>query len=198
MTLEKLESVIEAMLFSLGDAVPIEKIAEATGETEILIEQAVEKLEERYSYEDSGIILIRIEDSLQLCTKPSLYQYLINVVKATKKEKLTDALLETLSIIAYQQPVTRIQIDHIRGVNSAHSIDKLIEYNLIQEVGRLNAPGRPLLFGTTEEFLRSFGVKSLTDLPKLDAARENNYREEAIEEVEQQENQEEEAQTVVI
>ena len=182
MTIEKMESVIEAILFSVGEAVSLESIAEAVGEPLILIEEAARKLEQRYESDESGLLLIRIEDSLQLCTKPSLYEYLIDLVQAPKKEKLTDALLETLSIIAYQQPVTRMQIDHIRGVNSSHSIDKLIEYNFVQEVGRLNAPGRPLLFGTTEEFLRSFGVKSLSDLPRLTAEKEEGFREEAISE----------------
>ena len=182
MTIEKMESVIEAILFSVGEAVSLESIAGAVGEPLILVEEAARKLEQRYESDESGLLLIRIEDSLQLCTKPSLYEYLLDLVQAPKKEKLTDALLETLSIIAYQQPVTRMQIDHIRGVNSSHSIDKLIEYNFVQEVGRLNAPGRPLLFGTTEEFLRSFGVKSLSDLPRLTAEKEEGFREEAISE----------------
>ena len=97
---------------------------------------------------------------------------------------LTDALLETLSIIAYKQPITRIEVERIRGVNSDHAVNRLIEFGLVAEVGRMDAPGRPLLFGTTEEFLRSFGVKSLEDLPVLNPEQIEDFRHQAEEEAE--------------
>ena len=179
MDLKKLQAVIEAVLFTLGKQVEIKKLAEVAEVTGEEILAAAEKLEERYGREDSGVMLIRINNALQLCTKTEFYDYLIKVARAKKQYSLSDSALETLSIIAYKQPVTRLQIEHIRGVSCAHSIDKLLEYDLVQELGRLNAPGRPLLFGATDEFLRSFGVKSLSDLPELNEERMEDFREEA-------------------
>ncbi len=179
METEKLQAVIEAILFTLGKQVEIKKLAEVAEVSEEEILNAVEKMEGRYNNDYSGVMLLHINDSLQLCTKTELYDYLVKVAHAKKNFSLSDSALETLSIIAYKQPVTRLQIEHIRGVSCAHSIDKLLEYELIQELGRLNAPGRPLLFGTTDEFLRSFGVKSLEDLPELNEDRMENFRAEA-------------------
>ena len=127
---------------------------------------------------------MELEDSIQLCTKPEMYEYLIKVAKAPKKFVLTDTLLETLSIIAYKQPVTKLEIEKIRGVSCEHAVNRLMEFSLITEVGRLDAPGRPLLFGTTEEFLRSFGVKSLEELPELDAVQVEEFKQQAEAEVE--------------
>ena len=128
-------------------------------------------------------VLFAIEDSYQLCTKPDLYEYLIKVAKAPRKYVMSDTLLETLSIVAYKQPVTRLEVEKIRGVSCDHAINRLLEFNLIQELGRLDAPGRPLLFGTTEEFLRTFGVKSLGDLPTLNQEQLDDFKHQAEEEV---------------
>lgn len=179
MDIDKLQAVIEGILFTLGSQVEIKKLSEVAEVSEEEVLKAVNKLEEKYKRDDSGVMLLRINDSIQLCTKTELYDYLVKVAHAKKSFSLSDSALETLSIIAYKQPVTRLQIEHIRGVSCAHSIDKLLEYELIQELGRLNAPGRPLLFGTTDEFLRSFGVKSLEDLPELNEDRMENFRAEA-------------------
>ena len=129
---------------------------------------------------------MELEDAVQLCTKPELYEYLIKVAKAPRKYILTDTLLETLSIIAYKQPVTRLEVEKIRGVSCDHAVNRLLEFNLVQELGRLDAPGRPLLFGTTEEFLRTFGVKSLGDLPMLNPEQMEDFRKQAEEEVGQE------------
>ena len=110
---------------------------------------------------------MELEDSYQMCTKKEMYEYLIQIAKQPRRYHLTDVVLETLSIIAYKQPVTRLEIEKIRGVKSDHAVNKLIEYDLIAEVGRLDAPGRPILFGTTEEFLRRFSVQSVDELPKI-------------------------------
>ncbi len=126
---------------------------------------------------------MELEDSFQMCTKGSTYEYLIQVASQPKKQVLTDVLLETLSIIAYKQPVTRTEIEAIRGVKCEHAINKLIEYNLVMEVGRLDALGRPLLFGTTEEFLRKFGVTSISELPKPDGDRVSEFKQEAEKEI---------------
>ena len=108
------------------------------------------------------------------------------IAKAPKKFVLTDTLLETLSIIAYKQPVTRLEIERVRGVSCDHAVNKLLEYDLITEVGRLDAPGRPLLFGTTEQFLRSFGVQSIEDLPELNAVQIEEFKQQAESEVQMQ------------
>ena len=115
-----------------------------------------------------------------------MYEYLIKIAKTPKKYVLTDTLMETLSIIAYKQPVTRLEIERIRGVSCDHAVNRLLEFNLITEVGRLDAPGRPLLFGTTEEFLRSFGVKSLDELPELNAVQIEEFKQQAEAEVQMQ------------
>ncbi len=179
MELKKLQAVVEAVLFTMGKQVEIKKLSEVAEVSEEEILKAAEALTKKYNKEESGVMLIRINDALQLCTKTAYYDYLIKIAHAKKQFSLSDSALETLSIIAYKQPVTRLQIEHIRGVSCQRAIDKLIEYDLVQELGRMNAPGRPLLFGTTDEFLRSFGVKSLSDLPELNEERMEDFREEA-------------------
>ena len=119
-----------------------------------------------------------------MCTKKETYEYLIRVATQPKKHALTDILLETLSIIAYKQPVTKLEIEKIRGVKSDHAVNKLVEYNLVCERGRLDAPGKPILFGTTEEFLRRFSIPSLDDLPSPNPEQVETFKEEAEEEVE--------------
>ena len=179
MDIKKLQGIVEAVLFTLGTQVEIKKLSEVAEVSEEEILKAADALIKKYEKDDSGVMLIRINDSLQLCTKTSLYDYLIKVAHSKKQLSLSDSALETLSIIAYKQHLTRLQIEHIRGVSCARAIDKLVEYDLVQELGRMNAPGRPLLFGTTDEFLRSFGVKSLSDLPELNEERMEDFREEA-------------------
>ena len=107
----------------------------------------------------------------------SMYEYLIRVAKQPKKYTLTDVLLETLSIIAYKQPVTKLEVEKIRGVKSDHAVNKLVEYNLVCEKGRLDAPGKPILFGTTEEFLRRFDIRSVDDLPSLNPEQVESFKE---------------------
>ena len=137
------------------------------------------------SYESSsrGISLIELEDSVQLCTKSDMYEYLIKIAKTPRKYALTDSLLETLSIVAYKQPVTRLEVERIRGVNCDHAMNRLVEFDLIQELGRKDAPGRPLLFGTTEQFLRSFGVKSIEELPEMNPVQLEEFKQQAEQEV---------------
>lgn len=183
MEIHKLESVIEAILFTMGDSVPVSQIAGAIEHDEETTKKIIHNMMDRYQEEDRGIKIIELEDSFQLCSKPEMYEYLIRVAKQPKKQVLTDVLLETLSIVAYKQPITRVEIEKIRGVKCDHAINKLIEYNLICEIGRLDAPGRPLLFGTTEDFLRNFGIQSLEDLPVLNAEQMEEFKTEAEEEI---------------
>ena len=118
-----------------------------------------------------------------MCSKKQCYEYLINIAIQPKKAVLTEVMLETLSIIAYKQPVTKAEIEKIRGVKCDHPVNKLVEYDLVKEVGRLDAPGRPILLGTTEEFLRSFGVQTLDELPAMNPVQVEDFKAEAEEEV---------------
>lgn len=177
------EAVIEAVLFTMGESVEISRLADVIEEDVKTTKEILKEMEERYGREDRGITLTRLDDSVQLCTKEDMYESLIKIAKAPKKMSLTDTVLETLSIIAYKQPVTRVEIERVRGVNCDHAINKLLEYDLIAELGRLDAPGRPLLFGTTEQFLRCFGVESLEALPELNPVQMEEFRREAETEV---------------
>lgn len=181
--IKELEAIIEAILFTMGEAVEVSRIAAATGQEEQTIRTLLQSMMERYEDSGHGIQIIELEGAFQMCTKASMYEHLIKIAHVPKKHILTDVLLETLSIIAYKQPVTKQEIEAIRGVKSDHAVNKLIEYNLVCEVGRMDAPGRPLLFGTTEEFLRSFGIVSLEDLPKIAPEKVADFKVEAEEEV---------------
>ncbi|MCI8638039.1 MAG: SMC-Scp complex subunit ScpB [Coprococcus sp.] len=181
--IKRLESIIEAVLFTMGESVQVEKIAAAIEHDEETTVKIIHNMMDRYQSEDRGVRIIELDHAFQMCTKPEMYEYLIRVAKQPKRYILTDVMLETLSIIAYRQPVTRLEIEKIRGVKSDHAVNKLIEYDLVCEQGRLDAPGRPLLFGTTEEFLRRFGVQSLEDLPGIDAEKMETLKEEAEDEV---------------
>lgn len=182
MTIEKTEGIIEAILFTMGESVELEKIAAAIEHDEETTRKLIHNMADRYEAEDRGVRIIELDNSFQMCTKPEAYEYLIRIAKQPKKYVLTDVLLETLSIIAYRQPVTKLEIEKIRGVKTDHAVNKLVEYELVQEVGRLDAPGRPILFGTTEEFLRHFGVTSLEELPNLNPEQVEDLKEQAEDE----------------
>ena len=180
---EKLEAKIEAILFTMGEAVEVERIAVALEQEESVIRDIIQTMIKRYEEEDRGIQIVELDGAFQMCTKASMYETLIKIAHIPKKHVLTDILLETLSIIAYKQPITKQEIEAIRGVKTDHAVNKLVEYNLVCEVGRMNAPGRPIMFGTTEEFLRSFGVQSLEDLPMPTSDKVEDFKMEAEEEV---------------
>ncbi|MBO4902652.1 MAG: SMC-Scp complex subunit ScpB [Lachnospiraceae bacterium] len=182
--IEHPKAAIEAILFSMGDSVSIRQLAAVIGrDTEETLE-ILKSMQEKYDKNrDGGITLTFLEDHVQLCSKSEMFEHIVKVAKAPKNYSLTDVTLETLSIIAYKQPVTRLEIEKIRGVSCDHAVNKLLELNLIQELGRLDAPGKPILFGTTEQFLRSFGVKSLDELPDVSPERLEEFKEEAAKEV---------------
>lgn len=180
---KKIEAAIEAILFAMGEAVEVEKIAAAIEHDKETTRKLIRNMMDQYQAEDRGIRIIELGDSFQLCSKTEYYDVLIKIAKQPKKYSLTDVQLEVLSIAAYKQPVTRAEIEKIRGVNSDGALNKLVEYGLVGELGRLNAPGRPMLFGTTEDFLRHFGVSSLTELPAVSAAEMADFEAEAEEEV---------------
>ena len=181
--IRRLEGVIEAVLFTMGDSVELGKIAAAIGHDEETTQKLIHSMMDKYEAEDRGVRIIELENAFQMCTKKEMYEYLIRVAKQPKKYTLTDVLLETLSIIAYKQPVTKLEVEKIRGVKSDHAVNKLVEYNLVCEKGRLDAPGKPILFGTTEEFLRRFDIRSVEDLPSPNPEQVESFKEEAEEEI---------------
>lgn len=179
MDLNKIEASIEAVLFTMGESVEADKIADAIEQDVDTTRKIIHNMMDKYNASDRGIKIIELDNSFQMCTKTEYYETLIKIASQPKKYVLTDALLETLSIIAYKQPVTKLEIEKIRGVNSDHSVSRLIEYGLAAEVGRLDAPGRPMLLGTTEEFLRTFGVQSIDELPEISTEMMESFKEEA-------------------
>lgn len=183
MEIEKIEAIIEAVLFTMGDSVETEKLAVAIEHDVETTRKIVRNMMDKYDALDRGIKIIELEDSFQLCTKAEYYENLIKVASQPRKYQLTDVLLETLSIIAYKQPITKMEIEKIRGVSSEHAVNRLVEYNLVCEVGRMDAPGRPMLFGTTEDFLRAFGVQSVEDLPVVNPEMVEEFKAEAEEEI---------------
>ena len=181
MTILQTEMIIEALLFASGEAVPVSKIAKTIDESHGTTKKIIKNLSDKYETENRGIVIIEVDDSYQMCTNPIYFDYIEKHFKTNKKQVLSQTLVETLAIIAYKQPITKMQIEEIRGVSSDHAVNKLVEFNLVCEAGRLNSPGRPILFKTTEDFLKYFGYKNLGELPILaedfEALREQAYKE---------------------
>lgn len=183
MEINQMKAAIEAILFTLGEAVELDRLSAAIEHDKETVRRIIHNMMDDYDREERGIRIIELEDSYQLCTKTELYDSLVKITHVPRKHVLTEVLLESLSIIAYKQPITRLEIEAIRGVKSDHAVNKLIEYNLVREVGRMDAPGRPILFGTTEEFLRSFGIHSLEYLPIIASDKVEDFKLEAEEEI---------------
>ena len=181
-SISSMEAVIEAVLFTMGTSVETDKLALAIEQDADTTRRLIRNMMDKYNSEDRGIKIIELEDSFQLCTKAEYYENIIRVVSQPKRHVLSEAAMETLSIIAYKQPVTKLEIERIRGVKSDYAVNKLLEYNLIKELGRLDAPGRTILFGTTEDFLRSFGLSSVEELPNLSPEMIADFKVEAEEE----------------
>ena len=183
MSVKEMEAIVEAILFTMGESVEVSRIAKVIEQDTKTTKKIIRNLKDKYEEEDRGIRIIELEDSFQMCTKKEMYEYLIQIAKQPKRYVLTDVVLETLSIIAYKQPITKIEIERIRGVKSDHAVNKLIEYNLVAEVGRMDTPGRPILFGTTEEFLRRFSVQSVDELPGITPEKVEDFKAEAEDEI---------------
>lgn len=183
MSVKEMEAIVEAILFTMGESVEVSRIAKVIEQDTKTTKKIIRNLKDKYEEEDRGIRIIELEDSFQMCTKKEMYEYLIQIAKQPRRYVLTDVVLETLSIIAYKQPITKIEIERIRGVKSDHAVNKLIEYNLVAEVGRMDTPGRPILFGTTEEFLRRFSVQSVDELPGITPEKVEDFKAEAEDEI---------------
>lgn len=180
---EALEAAVEAVLFTMGESVSIQLLAKALEMETDKVRKFMKDFVEEYNQSKRGIKIVELQDAYQMCTRQEYYDYLVRIALQPKKAMLTDVVLETLSIIAYKQPITKMEIEKIRGVKSDHAVNKLVEYNLVQELGRLDAPGRPILFGTTEEFLRNFGVHSTEDLPVINPVKLEDFKAEVEEEM---------------
>ncbi len=181
--LKEQESVVEAVLFTMGQSVEVRQLAAALESSEQEAADAAERLKARYDLENGGMQILKLEGSYQMSTRSRYYTNLIKVAATPKKQVLTDVVMETLAIIAYKQPVTKADIERIRGVKSDHAVNRLIEYNLVYEAGRMDAPGRPALFATTEEFLRRFGVSSAGNLPEMNVEQREEIKSEVEEEL---------------
>ena len=182
MEINKIKATIEAILFAAGEAVELDSIAKCVALDKETTRKMIYYMMDHYDSQDHGIYIVELDNSFQMCTKPEMYEALIKLINTPQKHELTDVLLETLSIIAYKQPITKAEIEAIRGVSSTHSVNKLLEYNLVCELGRMDAPGRPILFGTTIEFLRNFGIESLDELPAIKPDKIEDFKEEVKEE----------------
>ncbi len=163
----EIQGAIEAVLFSVGDAIKIDKLAFALNISKDELIKEVENMVIKYDEQNRGITIIRLQDSFQMATKKQYYDYIKKISTKIKDYTLTDVLIETLAIIAYKQPITKSMVESIRGVNSNHAVNKLVEYKLVEEVGRMDGAGRPILFGTTKDFLRGFGIEKMDELPTI-------------------------------
>jgi segregation and condensation protein B len=166
--IRKIEGIIEAVLFACGDAISIDKLCEIIEIDAPTLQSIIMRLSDRYNYDKRGIKIIKVGDKYQMATRGEYFKYVQKITPPIKRNPLSNATLEVLAIIAYRQPVTRATIEKIRGVNSDNSVSRLLELGLIEKKGHLDAPGRPSLFGTTDDFLRSFAIGSISELPPID------------------------------
>ena len=180
---EKIKGIIEAILFAVGREVKVNEIMSALEISYEEIIMAIESLKTDYEKEKSGLSIIKVEDAYQLCTKKEYYEYIYPVFDKRSMPNLSNAALETLSIIAYNPKITRAEIETIRGVNTDGTIYKLLDYNLIEEAGKLDAPGKPMTYRTSKEFLRMFGISSLDELPELPKYKLDENRQIVIDEI---------------
>ena len=167
MELKELESAMEAILFAAGEPVGVERLCLGLDLDRTTVDMVAQRLMDHYSYERRGLRLVRLDSSYQLCSAPECAPYVRKTLENRKPARLSQPALEVLAVIAYYQPVTRAYIDQVRGVDSAYTVSLLLERELIEECGRLAVPGRPILYQTTKNFLRSFGLSALEELPEL-------------------------------
>lgn len=184
MDIDKIKGVIEAILFAAGREVTKNELVLALEISEDDLEKIISSMQEEYKTENRGIEIIKLNDSYQLCTKKDLYQYIYPVLDKRSKPNLSGAALETLAIIAYNPRITRAEIEDIRGVSADACVYKILEYGLIEEAGKLDLPGKPMSYKTTNEFLKMFGYSSLDDLPELPRYKVDENKQIVIDELE--------------
>ena len=166
--MKEIEAAVEGILFASGEPVAVDRICVALDMDRPTVELVLQRLQDYYSYERRGIRLLKMEDSYQLCSAPEYGDQIRKAFEIRKPAKLSQPALEVLTIIAYYQPTTRAYVDQIRGVDSSYTVGLLLDRHLIEECGRLNVPGRPILYRTTPDFLRTFGLESLDELPEIE------------------------------
>ena len=194
MELKELESAIEGILFAAGDPVPVERICLTLEQDKETVDAVCQRLADNYSYDRRGIRLVRLENSWQMCSAPEYAEYIHRTLENRKPAKLSQPALEVLTIIAYFQPVTKAYIEQVRGVDSSYTVGLLLERGLICEAGRLAVPGRPIQYRTTKNFLRSFGLANLDELPELPSSTQEDGQmtlelEQALQRMKDQENE---------
>lgn len=166
--MDQLKRIIEAILFAAGEPVELERLAKTIEQDPSDIEEAARILMDEYAFERRGIRIVRLEKAYQMCSSGEYSSYVTKALETRKPPKLSASQLETLTIVAYYQPVTKVCIEQLRGVDSSYSVTALLNKHLIEECGRLNVPGRPILYRTTPDFLRTFGLQSLDELPEIE------------------------------
>ena len=191
METEKIKGIIEAMLFSSGRIISKDELVLNLEISKEEIENIIKMMKEDYKKENRGIELIEIDDGYQLCTKKELYDYIYPIIDKRTKPNLSNAALETLSIVAYNPRITRAEIEAIRGVSADAVVYKLLEYGLIEEAGKTDLPGKPMSYKTSKEFLKMFGYTSLKDLPELPKYKLDSNRQIVIDEIEETNNEQE-------
>lgn len=167
MDIAEIERAVEAILFAVGDPIELSRLSEILEVDEPSLEKVITKLRDDYDFEKRGIKIVKLENSYQMCSAPIHAPYIRKALETKRAPRLSPPLLEVLSVIAYRQPVTRAYVEQVRGVDCSYSITSLVEKGLIKESGRLDVPGKPILYRTTKEFLRVFGLETLNDLPEL-------------------------------
>ena len=165
-----IKNELEAVLFALGREVSVKELSQNLRVETSIIEEEIEKLKEKYN-EDSGVVLVKINDTYQLVTNKEYYEQVSSFVESSKRQNLSNSALETLTIIAYNPKITKSEIEQIRGVNSDFAVSRLQECGLIEEVARLNLPGRPAAYSVTSEFLKSCGIEKIEELPEFENIR---------------------------
>ena len=168
---DKIPYAIEGILFAAGEPVKTAKLAAVLEIETAAVEEAVRILKYEYDTQERGLMIIDIDEGYQICSRPEYYNYIQIILGEQRRQALSNAAMEALAIIAYKQPVTRGQVEYIRGVNSDSAVNRLVERGLVEECGHLDAPGRPILYRTTQNFLRCFGLSTPKDLPELDLSK---------------------------
>lgn len=191
MEIEKIKQIIESIMFALGREVSLKELSSVLELSPDNIQEIVESMKVEFEEAGRGIQIINVNDGYQLCSKKENYEYIYQIIDKRNKPNLSQAALETLAIIAYNPKITRAEIEIIRGVNSDGTIYKLLDHNLIEDAGRLDAPGRPTTYQTTKEFLRLFGYTSLEELPELPRYKVDENQQIVIEDIMEEENKQE-------
>lgn len=166
--MDNFKYAVEGILFAAGEPVKSAQLAIALDSDTKSIESAVRELKDEYNANHRGFTIIDIDDGYQICSRPEYYSFIQVILGEQRRQALSNAAMETLAIVAYKQPITKSGIEYIRGINSDSAVNRLVERGLVEERGRLNAPGRPILYGTTVDFLRCFGLNNLAELPYVD------------------------------